>query len=68
MKGDHEDVVLQTKKPCHTVGCVVTQVMGAVTEARPRFELVTQVSGIKPDKLPTKPVLYLGNLQKFANC
>ncbi len=37
--------------------------MGVRYEARPGFELVTQVSGIKPGKLPTKPVLHLGNLR-----
>jgi hypothetical protein len=32
---NHETVVLQTKKPCDTVACVVTQVMGAGTKVRP---------------------------------
>jgi hypothetical protein len=42
--------------------------MGAGTKARPGFELVIQVSGIKPDKLPTKPILKMGNLRDFVNC
>jgi hypothetical protein len=46
---------------------LVTQAMGVRYEARPGFELVTQVSGIKPDKLPTKLDLDLGNLKEFAN-
>jgi hypothetical protein len=41
--------------------------MGAGNELSSGFELVTQVSGIKPNKLPTKLVLHLGNLQEFAN-
>jgi hypothetical protein len=41
--------------------------MGTGTEVRPGFELVTQVSGIKPEKLPSKPALHLENLQEFIN-
>jgi hypothetical protein len=45
----------------------VTQAMEVRYEARLWFELVIQVSGIKPEKLPTKLVLYLGNSQEFVN-
>jgi hypothetical protein len=43
------------------VAGVVTQAMGVRYEVRHGFELVTQVSGIKPEKLPYKLVLHLGN-------
>ncbi len=49
------------------VASVVNQAMGVMNKARPGFELVTQVSGIKSDQPPTKPILYLGNLQEFVN-
>jgi hypothetical protein len=47
MTRDHEAVMLEIKKPCYTVSCDVTQVVGASTEVRPEFELFTQVAGIK---------------------
>jgi hypothetical protein len=66
MTGDHS--CRATKKSCDTVACVVTQEMVVGTKARPGFELVNQVSGIKPDKLPTKPVFHSRNLLEFVNC
>jgi hypothetical protein len=54
------------KNPCSTVAHVVIQAIVVRFEARPGFELVTQVSGFKPDKLLTKPVLHLRNLQEFV--
>ncbi len=50
MTRDYEAVVTQAKKPLDAVACVVTQVMGAGTKARPGFELVTQVSGVNSNR------------------
>jgi hypothetical protein len=66
--GNQEAIVLLTKKPCDTLECIVTQMMGAGTKARPECELVTLVSGFKPDKLPSKLFLHCENLQGLVNC
>jgi hypothetical protein len=54
-------------KSCDTIVCIVTQVMVVGTKARPGFEVVTQVSGIKQRWLPTQKFLHLGNLREFVN-
>jgi hypothetical protein len=46
--GDHKAIVLKTKKPCETVPCVVTQVIGPGTQARLKFELISQFGESKP--------------------
>jgi hypothetical protein len=63
---NHEAVVLYTKKSLGTAAGVVTQAVVVRYKAKSEFKLVTQASGSKPEKLPTKPVLHLGEFVRIC--